>query len=144
MAHAEKLAQVYAAAFADTRPWSADEIRDLLNSPDVFTCEDDAGFAMGRVVLDEAELLTICVVPAARGQGKGAQLLHHFEEASAKRGATRAFLEVAQNNAAARKLYASNGWSEVGRRKGYYTATDGSRCDAIVLQKPLQSLQPKD
>ncbi|WP_432449113.1 GNAT family N-acetyltransferase [Aliiroseovarius marinus] len=144
MAQAEKLAQVYASAFADTRPWSADEIRDLLNNPDVFICEDDAGFAMGRVVLDEAELLTICVLPTARGQGKGARLLRRFEEASAKRGATRAFLEVAQNNAAARRLYASNSWSEIGRRKHYYTALDGSRCDAIVLQKPLPPLQPTD
>jgi ribosomal-protein-alanine N-acetyltransferase len=43
------------------------------------------------------------------------------------------FLEVAPGNAAARALYASAGYAEVGRRPRYYP--DGS--DALLLARAL-------
>jgi len=48
-------------------------------------------------------------------------------------GAERMFLEVAEGNVAARALYARAGFSEAGRRRGYYSRNDGSREDALVL-----------
>jgi ribosomal-protein-alanine N-acetyltransferase len=44
---------------------------------------------------------------------------------------------VAEGNAAARALYARAGYRECGRRKGYYQRPDGSRDDAVVMEKPL-------
>jgi ribosomal-protein-alanine N-acetyltransferase len=52
---------------------------------------------------------------------------------AAARGATRLFLEVADDNAAALALYARAGFSEAGRRPGYYARPDGVRQDALIL-----------
>jgi ribosomal-protein-alanine N-acetyltransferase len=47
-----------------------------------------------------------------------------------EQGAKVAWLEVRPSNAAARTLYASFGFKEVGRRPGYY---DDTKEDAILL-----------
>jgi ribosomal-protein-alanine N-acetyltransferase len=52
---------------------------------------------------------------------------------AAAQGATRLFLEVADDNAAALALYARAGFSEAGRRPGYYARPDGGRQDALIL-----------
>ena len=111
----------------------------LLRMPGCFAClhmsadEVPSGMALLRVVADEAELLTIAVLPAARGQGIGAILLAEGLAEAAQRGAVRMFLEVAPGNAPAYALYERLGFSAVGRRRGYYA--DGS--DALVLSKCL-------
>lgn len=136
-ASADILSAIHVAAFVATRGWSADEIAQLQTSPLVFTVAQPSGFAMGRVVVDEAELLTVAVIPAAQGHGIGAKLLQDFECTAADRGATRAFLEVADDNAAARALYRKAGWSTCGQRPAYYTRSDGTTCDAILMEKHL-------
>ena len=52
-------------------------------------------------------------------------------------GAAILFLEVAEDNAAARVLYARAGFVEIGRRKAYYASPDGRRIDALVLHRDL-------
>ena len=136
-ATADALSAIHVAAFITTRGWSADEIVQLQSSPHVFTVECPNGFAMGRVVVDEAELLTVAVTPAAQGQGIGAKLLQDFEHRATQRGATRAFLEVAKDNSAALALYQRAGWSTCGQRPAYYTRSDGSTCDATLMEKHL-------
>ncbi|WP_298910226.1 ribosomal protein S18-alanine N-acetyltransferase [uncultured Aliiroseovarius sp.] len=136
-ASADSLSEIHVAAFVATRGWSADEIAQLQTSPLVFTVAQPNGFAMGRVVVDEAELLTVAVAPEAQGHGIGEKLLQDFECTAADRGATRAFLEVADDNAAARALYRKAGWSTCGQRPAYYTRSDGTTCDAILMEKHL-------
>lgn len=133
----ETLAELHAAAFAHSRGWSAGEFRDLLASPLCFLCAGPSCFALGRVIADEAELLTIATHPTARRQGLAPTQLAYFEEEARRRGATRAFLEVAADNAAARTLYSSQGYATVARRKGYYPRQDGPAVDALVLEKRL-------
>ena len=87
---------------------------------------------MGRTAAGESELLTIAVRPAARRGGTGTALLAAYEREARNRGAETLFLEVAEDNAPARALYARAGWSEVGRRRAYYAGTD-----ALVLSKGL-------
>ena len=130
----EALAALHAQGFTTPRPWSAAEITSLLASPGVFVTGDARGFAMGRVVLDEAELLTLVTAPAFRRQGLGRALLAAFEAAARSRGATRAFLEVAADNAPALALYQGLDWAEDGR---YYQSPDGRRIDAILFSRPL-------
>ena len=91
------------------------------------------GFILIRVVADEAEILTLAVRPAARREGLGARLVEAAVVRAAARGAERMFLEVAEDNVAARALYARTGFVEAGRRRGYYARADGSREDALVL-----------
>ena len=109
-----------------------------MNSPGGFVVAQDTGFALGRVVEDEAELLTLAVSPRAQRKGTGAQCLGAFEREARARGAKRAFLEVAATNIAARALYAKAGWEEGGVRPGYYRA-DPAPIDAILMSKALNS-----
>lgn len=130
------MAALYAQAFPQARAWSAEEIAKLAESPGFAVC-DAAGFALGRVVAGEAELLTIAVAPEARRQGVGRAVLAAFEAEARARAAAVAFLEVAADNAAARALYHAAGWAETGRRQGYYTRPTGA-VDALVLTKTLR------
>lgn len=132
------LAALHARAFTDTRSWSASEFADLLASPHVFLVAQPVGFALGRVIADEAELLTLAVAPDARRLGHGRALLAAFETGAQTRGAAQAFLEVAADNAAARALYTAAGWTESGRRPGYYRTSGGQNVDALVLGKLLK------
>ncbi|WP_298498031.1 GNAT family N-acetyltransferase [uncultured Maritimibacter sp.] len=130
----DDLAAVYAAAFAYERGWSAAEIESLATGPGGFVVTEPQGFALGRTIAGEAELLTIAVLPAAQGQGIGRRLLAAFE-AEARAGT--AFLEVAEDNAPARHLYERCGWVEAGRRRAYYARAGGPAVDAVLMSKRL-------
>lgn len=129
----EALADLHARCFTTPRPWSAAEFADFLGSRFCFLLTEPAGFLLGRVIADEAELLTVAVDPAARRQGMGARLLTGFAATASARGATTAFLEVAAGNTPAQALYRQAGWVETGRRRGYYHAPDGTAEDALLL-----------
>lgn len=126
------LAALHASAFPT--PWSAAVFADLLVQPGVFAVVEADGFILMRAVLDEAEILTLAVRPSARGAGLGGRLVGQGAVRAAQAGATRIFLEVAEDNAAARALYDRAGFRQIGRRRGYY---DGGRIDALVLEREL-------
>lgn len=134
------LAALHSAAFITPRPWSEAELAALLADPLIFamtTGDPLAGFALGRSVAGEAELLTLAVAPMRRRQGLARDLLEVFEERAVQSGATDAFLEVAADNSAAIALYDGAGWQRHGMRRGYYRQPDGARIDALVMGKRL-------
>lgn len=138
---AERAASIHAAAFAvlEERPWTAAEIATLLASPGVIGLfvqreRKEIGFALLRVVADEAELLTIAVDPSMHRRGAGRALLKHAIGAASGAGAARLFLEVGEDNIGALALYRSIGFGRVGRRKGYYRRTTRPAADAIVMR----------
>jgi len=139
MPDAATLATTHALAFAggSLRAWSADEIAALLASPHVFLTGDARAFALGRAVADEAELLTLATHPDHRRTGLARAALADFHAEAAKRGATRAFLEVAADNTPARALYAATGYREIARRAGYFRAPDGMPVAAVIMERPL-------
>ena len=135
----ETMARVHAEAFA--LPWTAQAFADLLAQAGVFVLGDDDGFVLIRVVVDEAEVLTLAVRPAARRRGLGAALTRAAAAAAGSLGAERLFLEVAEDNVAARGLYEGLGFTAIGRRPGYYAALDGGRVDAIMMSLgPLETV----
>ncbi len=85
------------------------------------------GWAGVMVVADAAEILTVGVVPSARRQGLGRRLLSALVDEAVRRGAREAFLEVRVDNEAARKLYANEGFAEVGRASGVLRRGPGGR-----------------
>jgi [ribosomal protein S18]-alanine N-acetyltransferase len=91
-----------------------------------------AGFALSRVILDEAELLLLAVQPAQRRYGVGRTLLAAVADEARIRGAVRIHLEMRDGNPAAH-LYDGAGFAEIGRRKRYYRGRDGTSFDAITL-----------
>lgn len=132
-----RLAALHVQAFA--APWSEVEFADLLQQAGVFAVEEADGFILIRVVLDEAEILTLAVRPQARRIGLGGQLVGRGAVRAAQAGAVRLFLEVAEDNVAARALYERAGFAQIGRRKAYYAAADGGRTDALVLGLDLSA-----
>jgi ribosomal-protein-alanine N-acetyltransferase len=132
------LAAIHAEAFH--APWAAAAFESLLSQAGVFAIRASNGFILCRVVVDEAEILTLAVRPSARRTGLGARLTEAAADFAATAGAERLFLEVAEDNVAARALYDRTGFIETGRRRNYYAKADGSRGDALLLTR--ESSQP--
>lgn len=134
------LADLHARSFP--RPWSAAEIEKLLQNPATFALLAHAGgaargFVMAWAIGADSELLTLAVAPEARRAGLGAALTEAAMAAAAARGAEQMHLEVAEENAPARALYAKLGFEPAGRRPGYYQTAMG-QVDALVLRMPLK------
>ena len=117
--------------------WTAAQCAGLLPLPGVWLSiardgDQVIGFALGRVVLKEAELLLLAVRRDGRGRGIGQLLLDRFRLVATSRGADKLHLEVRAGNAAV-NLYKRAGFTEVGRRRSYYTGRDGQIYDALTL-----------
>ena len=131
------LAALHEMCFTTPRAWSEAEFASILAGPGVFLLPHEFGFLVGRVIADEAELLTVAVHPNRRRHGVGRTLVEQFLTEAADRGASTAFLEVGQRNKAARALYAEIGFAETGRRKDYYRTPEGGAVDALTLSLSL-------
>jgi ribosomal-protein-alanine N-acetyltransferase len=130
VAGTHELAALHKQCFPDA--WDAAAISELLVTPGAFAYAHADGFVLARAVAGEAEILTLAVVPQARGQGLGRALLRAAIEKAQTMGAQTMFLEVGADNPSALALYAGLGFTKAGDRKGYY---DGK--DALVLRLPL-------
>lgn len=131
------LATIHARAMVHSKPWSANEFQALLAQKPTLLVADDNGFLLGRLVVDEAEILTLAVDPEHQRQGIALMHLTSFEEIVARAGAKRAHLEVAVTNAPALALYQSAGYSKTGTRRNYARAKNGGSTDAFTMSKLL-------
>jgi len=138
-ADGEGLARVHAASFAT--PWSAADITILLEGPGAFALSAGdvgmQGFILARVISDEAEILTLAVHPDFRRRGLAGMLTQAAANFAESLGAQSLFLEVAEDNPAAIALYAGAGFTQVGRRRGYYARTGAAPIDALVMRRDL-------
>ena len=132
------IARLHASLFASA--WTEASILQMLAHPGSVamiagagTPRQIGGFALAQVAADEAEILSIGVTPAWQRQGVGLKLIEGVKRAAVKSGARRLFLEVAESNAAALALYRKAGFSEKGRRQGYYAKPGAKAEDAILL-----------
>lgn len=126
----QKLEELHRLCFP-YKPWSAQDFADLKESGCDILASDN-GFVVWRMVLDEAEVITIGVRPDARGGGIAAAMLTLVETDLIKHHVQRIFLEVAENNNAAISLYKKYGYEPIAVRPKYY---DG--IDAILMEKKL-------
>jgi [ribosomal protein S18]-alanine N-acetyltransferase len=139
-ADAQLLAAIHAEAFPPGEAWGADAIALQLALPAVFGLLAPAGgMALVRTAADESELLTLGVTPLLRRHGLGRELLQAAIREATGRGARSMYLEVSLLNIAARALYATAGFAEVGRRPRYYS--DGM--DALILRAAFATPEPK-
>lgn len=122
-------------------PWTEGIFRDCLRSG--YGCwaltldEILNGYAVTSVAVSECHILNLTVAPESQGQGLGRYLLRNVLQRAEQAGADTAFLEVRPSNAAARHLYESEGFNEVGVRRHYYPGARGRREDALVMAKAL-------
>jgi ribosomal-protein-alanine N-acetyltransferase len=130
------IAAIEQASFAD--PWPASAFVRLLDAAHarlvVAAGRDDTpvGYCVLLRAADEGEIANIAVAPGHRGSGLGGALLDDALAAADAGGTQWLFLEVRESNAAARRLYGSRGFVEVGRRRGYYAHP---REDALVMRR---------
>lgn len=116
----------------------AEELASPHNHYLVSECEGYVeGYAGLRALsgASDGDIQTIALAEAARGRGTGRALLVALLEQAALHGARDVFLDVRADNPVARKLYASEGFCEIGLRENYY-AVDG--VDGIVMQLDLR------
>lgn len=118
-----------AGTFALVAEWTPEIARESA-APD----RAPVGLVLFRVAADEAEILTLGVIPEVRRAGVGRALLEAALENARTLGAAALFLEVAADNAAAIALYQQAGFGAVGSRKGYYSRVGGT-VDALVLAR---------
>ena len=104
--------------------------------------EDDVeqvlGYAGVLTIGTEADVQTIAVAPALRRHQYGRTLMRMLASYAVRRGATQIFLEVREDNDAASALYRSLGFTEIGRRRGYYGPEN---TDAVVMRLTGQNLR---
>jgi ribosomal-protein-alanine N-acetyltransferase len=84
---------------------------------------------------DELEILNLAAAPEWRNRSCGTRLLRFALRMAAKMGIGRAVLEVRSGNAPALALYKGQGFTQVGRRRGYYRDCGE---DALVLELSLR------
>lgn len=134
LADVTRLAAIHAAAFPKGEAWSETVIGLQIAAHNVFALLDErGGMMLARVIVDEAEIVTLAVEPAQRRQGLGGDLMGAALALAAERGAKAMFLEVDISNAPAKALYARSGFFQVGRRKRYYA----NGADALILRAEL-------
>lgn len=109
---------------------------EILNKLSVLETETKngilCGYALGRVVADEAELFKIAVLPDFRRQGIAENLLTKIHGQMLQKGATVCFLEVRSRNIPAVSLYEKAGYQRVRIIPRYYGDDD-----AVVLRREL-------
>ena len=102
--------------------------------------EEDAEVAAAPVMVgyggliaydDEAHVATLGVTKALQGEGVGSLLLDDLLAEADKRSPA-VLLEVRADNEAAQRLYQRRGFTEIGRRRGYYQP---SGADAVVMRR---------
>ena len=94
-------------------------------------------FVMSRLVVPEAEILSIAVAAPQRRHGLAHRLLDLHLQRIGELGVRTVFLEVDESNEAARRLYGRFGFSNVGRRPGYYPQTGTAGASALVLRRDV-------
>lgn len=135
---------LHASAFS--RGWTRQEFEALLAERAVVADllldrrrprSEPAGFILSRFAADEAEIYSVAVSPRLRHKGGGTTLLRSHLDRLSRLGVRRVTLEVDLGNAPARRLYHRFGFSEVGRRTGYYRSGPGEATTALILARPL-------
>jgi [ribosomal protein S18]-alanine N-acetyltransferase len=117
--------------------WSADQLRGALSMPGCSllitqTTGSADGFALMRVVLDEAELLLIAVDQTKQRHGLGKSLFQNAVDVVRGDRAKTLHVEVREDNPAL-EFYRSLGFVKVGERPNYYRRNDGGPTKAITL-----------
>ncbi|MBC8088984.1 MAG: ribosomal protein S18-alanine N-acetyltransferase [Phycisphaerae bacterium] len=129
------LAAIEVESFSD--PWPRSAFTDALNMPSsrltvaVDKLDMPAAYCMLITAADQGEIANIAVSRKAQRRGLAGRLLDDALQFATQAAVVAVFLEVRESNEAARALYRSRRFQEIGRRKGYYQRPTE---DALVLQ----------
>lgn len=124
--------------------WHTELLGKILSVPGTFglfcrTCGKISGFIICRTSEQEGEILSLAVAPTVRRNGLARALLDATKAHAMTKEIEALFLEVAEDNMAARRLYENSGFEIVGHRLHYYRRRYGPRIHALTLRCTLMS-----
>lgn len=117
-------------------PWSRQAFENelLLNQYAIYIVLEDSEQVFGYcglwLIMDEAHITNIALLPEYRGKKYGEMLLRKVMEVAKEGGAKKMTLEVRVSNYVAQSLYRKLGFQEGAIRKGYYT---DNQEDALIM-----------
>ncbi|MFD2680026.1 ribosomal protein S18-alanine N-acetyltransferase [Bacillus seohaeanensis] len=117
-------------------PWKREAFINEIekNHFSTYIVVEDEGKVIGYcgvwLVIDEAHITNVAVLPSYRGQGLGELLMRKIMEVSIEFGARVMTLEVRKSNETAQQLYRKLGFQNGGIRKRYYS---DNQEDALVM-----------
>ncbi|MFP7299944.1 ribosomal protein S18-alanine N-acetyltransferase [Neobacillus niacini] len=130
----DQILEVEHASFAT--PWSRDAFFNEINNNKFavyIVLEEDLkiiGYVGAWVVIDEAHVTNVAVLPEYRGRKLGEALLRKMMKLAKDMGARSMTLEVRVTNHVAQSLYRKLGFQNGGIRKNYYS---DNQEDALVM-----------
>lgn len=118
-------------------PWSRESYEKELKNPFakyLVAVKDNEVLGYGGmwIIIDEAHITNIAVLPEYRAQGIGGAILEDMIKKCQSQKAISMTLEVRASNLPAQGLYKKYGFREEGIRKAYY---EDNREDAIIMWK---------
>jgi ribosomal-protein-alanine N-acetyltransferase len=123
-------------------PWSLFNYQQSYNDDThtILGIYEDSRLLLGACVysqvLDESEILQICIRYEKQGNGHGQRLLSKVMDELREAGIGQLFLEVMVGNSTALKLYQKLGFNVIGNRKNYYHV-NGKFIDALLMAVEL-------
>ena len=144
-------AQALAALYAEALPpgWPAHELAAACADKNRIILKASSashlhGFIVLQFAADEAEVLALAVAKAWRRMGYAASLLQAAIRACQRRFISCIYLEVAESNEPALKLYEKIGFVETGRRENYYRSPSFGPQAAILMRRDAKLPAPVD
>jgi ribosomal-protein-alanine N-acetyltransferase len=132
------LARIHGECFRDA--WNVESFSSMLSKGSFFGFllkfqQKPVGFVLCNSLIDETEIITMCVLSACRNKGYGKYLLKNVIVHAEQRSLKKIILEVSEDNVGGIALYESIGFQKIARRKGYYQnfCQHGNACDALVM-----------
>lgn len=135
----EELSWLHMTAFPEGQGWKIKDFKELLEIAfhhiviDYNIENKIKGFLVYSAIVDEAEILTFCVSPTGQQKGVGGGIMAAFLQEMQTKYIKTVFLEVAEDNLPAIKLYKRYGFTLNGRRLKYYD----HKTDALLMAKTL-------
>ena len=128
--------------FFQTLGWSLGQLKAQLSKDNnysigIFDNNELSGFLLGDLKsienITEYEILLIYVKKEKRNLGNASKLLKNISFNPIKK----IYLEVAENNLDAIKLYEKNDYKKTGIRKNYYNNINQKKIDALFFEKKI-------
>ncbi|SFQ48802.1 ribosomal-protein-alanine N-acetyltransferase [Lachnospiraceae bacterium XBB1006] len=119
-----------------SQPWTQEGFWNAMQLPKncFLVIEDEEGvqgYCGYYQVLDEAEVMNVCVKKEKRGRGLGKAMMKQLLAYAKKGGAASIVLEARVSNEAAIHVYETLGFVALGVRKGFYEQPTE---DALIMQ----------
>lgn len=118
-------------------PWNERAVASELENPLslwIVAVEENivTGYVGSQSVMGEADMMNLAVLPECRRKGIAEKLVRNLIQELSRNDVSSLTLEVRVSNVSAIALYEKLGFSEIGRRPGYYR---NPREDALILKK---------